>query len=80
MKNKLIETIREGPIADKTYPEYVEAVADKLLDKGIITLPCVVYHKKHEKYQIVTQSKQRHLFASKLYRSRREAEEALKKN
>ena len=32
MRDKLIKTIREVPIADKTYPEYVEAVADKLLE------------------------------------------------
>lgn len=31
MKDKLIKTIREVPIADKTYTEYVEAVADKLI-------------------------------------------------
>lgn len=32
MKDKLIKAIREVPIADKTYPEYVEALADKLLE------------------------------------------------
>lgn len=32
MKDKLIEKIREVPIADKTYPEYVEALAEKLLE------------------------------------------------
>ena len=31
MKDKLIKTIREVPIADKTYPEYVEALAEKLI-------------------------------------------------
>ena len=31
MKDKLIETIRAVPIAGKTYEEYVEAVADRLL-------------------------------------------------
>ena len=31
MKDKLINAIREVPIADKTYSEYVEAVADRLL-------------------------------------------------
>lgn len=33
MKNKLIETIRAVPIAGKTYEEYVEAVAEKLIDE-----------------------------------------------
>lgn len=36
MKNKLIETIRAVPIAGKTYEEYVEAVAEKLIDEGVI--------------------------------------------
>ena len=31
MKYKLIEAIRSVHIADKTYPEYVEAIADKLI-------------------------------------------------
>ena len=31
MKDKLTKAIREVPIADKTYPEYVEAIADKLI-------------------------------------------------
>ena len=31
MKDKLIKVIREVPIADKTYEEYVEALADKLM-------------------------------------------------
>lgn len=79
-KEKLIEEIRAVPIAGKTYEEYVEALADKLLDKGIISLPCIVYSKKNEKYQIVTQSKQRHLFASKLYINRKKAEKVLERS
>ena len=35
MKDKLIKAIREVPIADKTYPEYIEAIADKLIDEGL---------------------------------------------
>ena len=31
MKDKLINAIREVPIADKTYTQYVEAVADRVL-------------------------------------------------
>lgn len=31
MKDKLIETIRAVPIAGKTYEEYVEAVAERLI-------------------------------------------------
>lgn len=42
MRDKLIKLIREVPIADKTYPEYVEALADKLLDNGVILPPCKV--------------------------------------
>ena len=35
-KDKLIEAIREVPISGKTYEQYVEAIADKLLDIGVI--------------------------------------------
>ena len=34
MKQKLISTIRAVPISGKTYEEYVEAVADRLLSEG----------------------------------------------
>lgn len=33
MRDKLINLIRSVPIADKTYPEYVEALADKIADE-----------------------------------------------
>lgn len=36
MKDKLIKTIREVSIADKDYPEYIEAIADKLIAEGYI--------------------------------------------
>ena len=39
MKDKLIDLIRSVPIAGKTYPEYVEALADKLIENG-----CKVYN------------------------------------
>ena len=42
MKEKIIETIRAVPIAGKTYEEYVEAVAEKLIDVGVIVPPCKV--------------------------------------
>lgn len=42
MKDKLIETIRAVPIAGKTYEEYVEAVAEKLIDEGVIVPPVKV--------------------------------------
>jgi hypothetical protein len=34
MKERFIEIIRDVPIAGKTYEEYVEAVAEKLIDEG----------------------------------------------
>lgn len=40
-------------------------------------LPCVAYNKKHERYQVIHKGKQGRIFASKLYRNRREAEDAL---
>lgn len=36
MKQRIIETIRAVPVAGKTYEEYVEAVAEKLIDVGAI--------------------------------------------
>ena len=41
--------------------------------------PCVAYNKKHERYQVIHKGKQGHIFASKLYRCRKEAENALAK-
>ena len=35
MKQKLIATIRAVPISGRTYEEYVEAVADRLLAEGV---------------------------------------------
>ena len=45
MKNKLIATIRDVPIAGKTYEEYIEAVADRLLSEGVIVPPAKVGQK-----------------------------------
>ena len=40
-KEKLIKAIREVPIS-KTYEEYVEALADKLIEEGVIITLCKV--------------------------------------
>jgi uncharacterized protein YegP (UPF0339 family) len=45
--------------------------------QGVDGFPCVAYNKKHERYQVIHKSKQGHIFASKLYRCREEAENAL---
>ena len=42
MKNKLIKIIKEVPITDKVYEEYVSEIAEKLLDEGVILLPCKI--------------------------------------
>lgn len=42
MKEKIIETIRAVPIAGKTYEEYVEALAERLIAEGVIVPPCKV--------------------------------------
>ena len=73
MKNKLIEAIRAVPLA-QTYEQYIEALADKLIDTGIVIMPCIVYNKQAEDYQVVTLSKQRHLISSKMYQTRKQAE------
>jgi hypothetical protein len=38
MKEKLINIIKQVPIAGKTYPEYIEAIADRLISEGIIAV------------------------------------------
>lgn len=34
MKDKIITLLRSVPITDKTYPEYIEAVAERLIAEG----------------------------------------------
>jgi hypothetical protein len=36
MKGKIIETLRSVPITDKTYEEYIEALAERLLSEGAV--------------------------------------------
>ena len=50
MKDKLIETIRSVPIAGKTYEEYVEALADRLI--GDNENKCPYCHEDSEGYTI----------------------------
>ena len=38
-KDALVKVIREVPIAGKTYEEYVEAVAEKILSQRIVVVP-----------------------------------------
>lgn len=40
-KEKIKEILRAVPIADKDYPEYIDALADKLIAEGVIVTPCV---------------------------------------
>lgn len=35
MKDKLIELLRSVPITDKPYPEYIEAVAERLIEADL---------------------------------------------
>ncbi len=35
MKDELIEILRSVPITDKTYPEYIEAVAERLIEADV---------------------------------------------
>lgn len=58
--------------------ETVSEIAEHLIENGVIVTPCVVYNKKHERYQIVKVGKQLHRFSSKFYRNRGEAEKAFK--
>ncbi len=60
-----------------TVEEGHKQLAQYLIDNGVLVTPCVVYNKKHERYQIVKVGKQLHRFSSKFYRNRGEAEKAL---
>ena len=82
MRDRLIELIEQGQ------RDYYNAygsngtrlnkhLADYLLKNGVVVPPFVAYNKKHERYQTVHVGKQGHIFASKLYRTRKEAEQKL---
>ena len=51
--------------------------ADVAPKSEVEELPCVAYNKKYERYQVIHKGKRGHIFASKFYRNRREAEIAL---
>ena len=41
-KEKIRDLLREVPITNKTYPEYIEALAEHLEANGTLLLPCKV--------------------------------------
>lgn len=41
-KYRLKEMLRAVPIAGKSYPDYIEALADRLVSEGVIIPPCKV--------------------------------------
>lgn len=81
MRDRLIEIVDKAKeeyandVTDHTEAEYI---VESLLNNGVVVTPIVAYNKKHERYQTVHVGKKGHIFASKLYRTRREAEQKLK--
>ena len=81
MRDRLIELVDKAKeeyandVTDHTETEYI---VESLLNNGVIVTPCVTYNKKHERYQTVHTGKQGHIFSSKFYRTRKEAEQKLK--
>ena len=53
-------------------------VADYLMSNNVVVLPCVAYNKSHERYQVIHKGKDGRIFASKLYHTRKDAENVLK--
>ena len=76
-REKLIEIIQNS--VGGCARNWAEVIADGLIENGIIATPFVAYNKKYEKYQIIHVGKQEHIFASKLYHTKREAERELER-
>lgn len=55
-----------------------EYFADYLIANNVVVLPCVAYNKSHERYQVIHKGKDGRIFASKLYHTRKDAENVLK--
>ena len=62
-----------GDECDKT-----SILADHLIANNVVVLPLVAYNKSHERYQVIHKGKDGRIFASKLYYTRKDAENTIK--
>lgn len=81
-RKRLVELIKsaEKDFSNTGKPilDIEEYVADYLLANNVVVLPCVAYNKSHERYQVLHKGKGGRIFASKLYHTRKDAENVLK--
>ena len=84
-KERLVELLNEATfgvnvhtLADHLSRETIEKVAEYLMSNNVVVLPCVAYNKSHERYQVIHKGKDGRIFASKLYHTRKDAENVLK--
>lgn len=81
-RERLVELLKEtfeytrGTCID--FDEAAEINADYLMSNNVVVLPCVAYNKSHERYQVIHKGKDGRIFASKLYHTRKDAENVLK--
>ena len=55
-----------------------EQVAEYIMSNNVVVLPCVAYNKSQERYQVIHNGKDGRIFASRLYYTRKDAENVLK--
>lgn len=75
-RERLVDLLRKsGASFERALPE---EIADYLMSNNVVVLPCVVYNKSHERYQVIRKGKDGRIFASNLYHTRKAAENVLK--
>lgn len=73
-ESEVLDCFNERP--KKT--QSAELIADYLMSNNVVVLPFVAYNKSHERYQVIHKGKDGRIFASKLYHTRKDAENVLK--
>ena len=84
-RERLVELLNEATfgvntqtLADHLKKETIERVAEYLMANNVVVLPLVAYNKSHERYQVIHKGKDGRIFASKLYYTRKDAENTIK--
>ena len=79
-RERLVELLDKAFIeCDDNYGRpCTEQVADYLMSNNVVVLPLVAYNKSHERYQVIHKGKDGRIFASKLYYTRKDAENTIK--
>lgn len=82
-KERLVELLKQADANPfnreiTNFEDIMEMIADYLMSNNVVVLPCVAYNKSHERYQVIHKGKDGRIFASKLYHTRKDAENVLK--